>query len=230
MLVFSNKKTITVLACGNAACYVIPPLVVFAQKTFAELAKGEVPSTMYGLSDNGWLTADIFEHWFSHHFLVHVPPAKLLLPVIQHNTIFLLSHENVIIFCLPPNTTHITQPLDKGAFGPLKMHQECQNYMSRNSGKVATQYEFMQVFSRAWYHAMTPQNLIGAFKSTGVFPLSHNVVEFFKATPIKSFNPEALSKKTGLAFIPLYSSDCSCSSHSSDQMSSDDNFTVEELF
>ena len=51
---------------------------------------------------------------------------------------------------------------------------------------------------------------------------------------VKSFQPEALSKKTGLAFIPLYSPDCercSCSnsSHSSDQMSSsEDDFTEEE--
>ena len=186
------------------------------------------------------MTADIFEHWFTHHFLVHAPGARPLLLLLDgHSThyspsfITKAAHEKVIVFCLPPNTTHITQPLDKGAFGPLKTywHQECQHYMSRNSGKVITQYEFMQVFSKAWYRAMTP---IGAFKTTGVFPLNRNVVEVAKATPIKSFQPEALSKKTGLAFIPLYSPDCercSCSnsSHSSDQMSSsEDDFTEEE--
>ena len=48
-----NKKQITVLACGNAAGYVIPPLVIFARKTMnAELAIGEIPSTMYGFSDD----------------------------------------------------------------------------------------------------------------------------------------------------------------------------------
>ena len=193
---------------------------------------------MYGFSDSRCMTADIFEHWFTLHFLVHAPGARpLLLVLYGHSThyspsfITKAAHDKVIVFCLPPNTTHITQPLDKGAFGPLKTywHQECQHYMSRNSGKVITQYEFMQVFSKAWYRAMTPQNLIGAFKTTGVFPLNYNIVEVAKATPIKS---EALSKETGLAFIiPLYSPDCSCSnsSHSSDQMSSsEDDFTEEE--
>jgi len=28
--------------------------------------------------------------------------------------------EKVVLFVLPPNTTHLTQPLDKGCFGPLK--------------------------------------------------------------------------------------------------------------
>ena len=28
--------------------------------------------------------------------------------------------EDVIVFTLPPNTTHITQPLDIGVFGPAK--------------------------------------------------------------------------------------------------------------
>jgi hypothetical protein len=235
-----NKKQITVLACGNAAGYVIPPLVIFARKTFnAELAIGEIPSTMYGLSDNGWMTSDIFEHWFMHHFLVHAPAARPLLLILDgHSThyspsfITKTAHEMVIVFCLPPNTTHLTQPLDKGAFGPLKTywHEECQRYMSKNPGKVITQYEFMQIFSRAWYCAMTPQNLIGAFRTTGVYPLNRNVVEVYKATPMKS---ESLSKKTGIAFIPLYSPEFEkLSNPSYDDMSegSDNDFTEEEQF
>lgn len=195
---------------------------------------------MYGLSDNGWMTGDIFENWFSHHFLVHAPAARPLLLLLDgHSThynpnfITKAAHEKVIIFCLPPNTTHITQPLDKGAFGPLKTywHQECQEHISKNFGKVITQYEFMQVFNRAWYRAMTSLNLIADFRVTGVFPLNRRVIELCSTSPVKSFRHEALSKKTGLAFIPLYSPSCqrcSCSPQSSDQMSSDDYFTDEE--
>jgi hypothetical protein len=31
------------------------------------------------------------------------------------------AEEKVIVFCLPPNSIHRTQPLDKGAFSSLKM-------------------------------------------------------------------------------------------------------------
>ena len=52
--------------------------------------------------------------------------------------------EKIIVFCLPPNTTHLTQPLDKGVFGPIKTywHQECQKYMIKHPCKVVTEYEF----------------------------------------------------------------------------------------
>ena len=90
----------------------------------------------------------------------------------------------------------------------------------------------MQVFSRAWYRAMTTPNLISALKITGVYPINRYAIDILSTTPKKSFQPEALGKKTGLAFIPLYSPaapKCSCSSRSSsDQMSSDDDFTIEE--
>jgi len=48
------KAQITVLACVNAAGNAMSPMVVFNRKILKdELAVGEVPSTTYGLSDNG---------------------------------------------------------------------------------------------------------------------------------------------------------------------------------
>ena len=44
-----------------------------------ELTIGEVPGTMYGLSDSGWVDSEIFESWFTNHFLVYAPPARPLL-------------------------------------------------------------------------------------------------------------------------------------------------------
>ena len=38
------------------------------------------------------------------------------------DTILSAVKEKVIIFTLPSNTTHLSQPLDKGCFGPLKAH------------------------------------------------------------------------------------------------------------
>ena len=47
----SQRSQVTVLTCCNAAGYSIPPLVIFDQKTKPELTDGEVPGTMYALSD-----------------------------------------------------------------------------------------------------------------------------------------------------------------------------------
>ena len=91
------------------------------------------------------MNSEIFCNCFTHHFLVHAPASRPLLLLLDgHSTHYnpefvrVAAHEQVIVL---PNTTHLTQPLDKG---PLKSHwnEECQRYMSRNPGKVVTQYEF----------------------------------------------------------------------------------------
>jgi len=49
-----NKAQITVTAACNAAGYVIPPMVVFDRKCLKpEMTNGEVPGTLYGLSNTG---------------------------------------------------------------------------------------------------------------------------------------------------------------------------------
>ena len=64
-IVSGVKKQITVLACANAAGNVIPPLVLFSRKALnPQLTIGEVPGTMYGLNDSGWMDSEIFHNWF----------------------------------------------------------------------------------------------------------------------------------------------------------------------
>ena len=211
-VVTGTKKQITVLACANAAGNVLPPLVIFARKALnPDLTRGEVPGTMYGLTDNGWMDGEVFENWFTHHFLSHAPAVRPLLLLLDghsthYNPSFIrkAAQEKVIVFCLPPNTTHMTQPLDKGAFGPLKMAwaEQCHRYMQLNPGKVVTQFEFMALFSKAWCNSMTSTNIISAFRTTGVSPFNRQAV----LVPTKQvFNPKSLATSTGLAFIPLYS-------------------------
>ncbi len=49
-----NKTQITVLGCCSATGQTIPPMVVFSGKKFNhDLSKGEVPGTLYGMSDSG---------------------------------------------------------------------------------------------------------------------------------------------------------------------------------
>ena len=163
---------------------------------------------MYGLSDTGWMDSEIFLNWFTHHFLVHAPSSRPLLLLLDgHSTHYnpefvkRAAYEQVLVFCFPPNTTHLTQPLDKGVFGPLKTywHQECQEYMAKNPGKVVTQFDFMAVFSKAWYRAMTMPNIMAAFRTTGIHPFNRRSIAIDEVTPSQS-----LAEKTGLAFIPFY--------------------------
>ena len=84
--------------------------------------------------------------------------------------------KKVILFTLPPNTTHLTQPLDKGCFGPLKVawHQACHRFCSQNPGRVVSIYELL---SEAWGQSMTVKNITSGFKVTGVYPVDRNAVQ-----------------------------------------------------
>ena len=75
-----DKTHITILACYNVAGYCLPPFVINDRKTLKpEMYDGEVNGTMYGLSDTGWINSELFELWFSHHFLPHALSACPLL-------------------------------------------------------------------------------------------------------------------------------------------------------
>ena len=95
------------------------------------LMVNEVPGTMYGLSETGWMDSEIFSNWFTHHFLVHAPASRPLLLLLDgHSTHFnpdfvrIAAHEKVVVFCLPPNTTHLTQPPRQRGFWAFKMSLE----------------------------------------------------------------------------------------------------------
>ena len=164
-----SKAQITALCCCNAAGSVMPPMIIFDRQTLKpELTVGEIPGTMYGLSKNGWIDAELFELWFKHHFLTHAPPVRPLLLIMdghsshfQPQVIRMAAKEDIIMFVLPPHSTHLTQPLDCGCFGPLKTawRNVCKEYLTLNSEKVTTRYQFSELFAKAWMQSMTMKNV-----------------------------------------------------------------------
>lgn len=85
-----SKAQITVLACCNAA---LPSYVIFDKKTLkAELSIGEVPNTLYGLSENGWIDSELFHLWFENHFLAYAPAARPLLLLMMDTALTITIH------------------------------------------------------------------------------------------------------------------------------------------
>lgn len=203
------KVQITVVGCVSASGQSLPPMVIWDRKTLnPQLAEGEVPGTIYGLSAKGWMDGVLFDQWFCRHFLTYAPPARPLLLLLDgHSSHFcphaveLAAKEKVVLFTLPPNTTHLTQPLDKGIFGPLKFawRRVCHEFLSRNPGRGITRYDFSSLFSEAWIEAMTPKNIMAGFRTTGVYPVNRHACQLPGAE-----RKVSLSEKTGLSYIPLY--------------------------
>lgn len=199
-----DKTQITVLACCNAAGYVIPPFVIFDRKSIKpEMCDGEVPGTMYGMSDSGWINGELFDQWFHYHFLPHAPASRPLLLLLDGH----LSHftpsvirkaaeEQVVV-------SYETQPLDKGPFSPLKSHwrEACRQFLHDNPGKVISRFTFSKVFGKVWGKAMCMENIISGFRCTGLYPVDRNKLIVKNEMPKKS----TLGECTRVNFIPLFS-------------------------
>ena len=181
-----SKAQVTVVACVSGAGQALPPMIIWARKTMKpELAIGEIPGTIYGLSEKGWMDSRLFHLWFKRHFLRYVPATRPILLLLDGHSshycpdaINLAAEQGVIIFTLPPNTTHLTQPLDKGVFGPFKQHwrRVCHDFQISHPGQVVNSYNFCQLFSKAWVESMTAVNITAGFQTTGIYPINREAV------------------------------------------------------
>jgi len=98
---------------------------------------------------------------------------------------------------LQPNTAHLTQPLDKGIYGPLKVEwrRVCHDYIVQNPGKLVTLYSFSTLFSKSWMKSMTITNIMAGFSTTGIFPIDRNSDLQIGSSPPKQHSE--------LSYLPL---------------------------
>ncbi len=208
-----TKTQISILACVNAAGQWIPPMVIFDRKSLKPaLTIGEVPNTFYGLSSKGWMDTLLFEKWFTEHFLCYAPSQRPLLLLMDGcsshfcpDMIRIAAKEQVVLFVLPPHTTQISQPLDKGVFGALKTgwREVCHKFTITNTGRVVTRWDFSQLFCEAWDNCMTIKNIKAGFRVTGVYPFDRSAI-VLPDENFKTFEPELLSSASGISYIPFY--------------------------
>ena len=73
---------------------------------------------------------------------------------------------DVILFVLPPHSSHLIQPLDVGVFCPFKCmyNHECEMYKKINTGISITKYAIAKLSAKPYVKAFSPENLSSAFK------------------------------------------------------------------
>ena len=190
-----SKSQVSIAACVSAGGQSLPPFIIWKRKKMPpELAIGELPGTEYGLSEKGWMNSTLFHAWFCKIFLRYAPASRPILLLLDGHsshyyplTIQLATENGVIIFTLPPNTTHLTQPLDKGVFGPFKCHWKlvCHDYLVSHPGQVINPYNFVRLFSKAWIESMTASNIAAGFEITGIYPTNRKTLRLPGESAVK---------------------------------------------
>ncbi|XP_052221831.1 uncharacterized protein LOC127838248 [Dreissena polymorpha] len=116
------------MACFNACGDYVPPFIVYPGQRYRDTGIGEFPDAIYGMSDNGWMDRQLSLS-FLHHLDDFIGQKQIPNPVILfvdgHSTHMNLDatqfcYDNqIILYCLLENATHVLQPCDVGFFGPL---------------------------------------------------------------------------------------------------------------
>ncbi|KAG8232960.1 hypothetical protein J437_LFUL011453 [Ladona fulva] len=104
--------------------------------------------TRYNRSKHGWIDLAIFEEWFTTHLLPVLKQQSGKKIVVGDNlslhlslNVVKLCEENGIKFvCLPPNSSHLTQPIDIPYFRPLKAkwRDVLTKWKQSEAGKIVT--------------------------------------------------------------------------------------------
>ncbi|CAB3251769.1 unnamed protein product [Arctia plantaginis] len=189
----SSKGNISIMFAATADGTLLPTYTVYkAEHLWTTWCENGPDNARYNRSKSGWFDSTVFQDWFNS---VIIPWAnKLDGPklIIGDN---LSSHLNVDIVrkCeernirftfLPPNSTHISQPLDVAFFGPLK----------RKWRNVLTQYKIHNPAEPQINKAHFPmllKSLLEAIEMTR----KANICAGFKATGIVPFNPQRILRK-----------------------------------
>lgn len=207
VLDFSKTNT-SVMFCVSGSGETLPPYIVYkADHLWSTWTEGGPPNTRYNRSKSGWFDQAIFEDWFlslALPYLKKLEGPKVLLGdnLSSHISIKVLREcqENDIRFVLlPPNSTHLTQPLDVSCFRPIKgaWRKLLKAWKTRNRGPLRKDM-FPQLLRKTLEKvgATQPETVKSGFKTTGLIPLDRNAV--LKKLPRQDQNQDETTNSASL--------------------------------
>ncbi|XP_069357707.1 uncharacterized protein [Maniola hyperantus] len=188
----TTKASVSIMICGNAAGDILPPYVNYkADNSWTTSTEGGPSDARYNRSKSGWFETNTFEDWF---FSLVLPALrreegkKLLIGdnLSSHINIEVLKackDHNIAFVALPPNSTHLTQPLDVAYFRPLKLRwrqilDEWKESPEGQRSPTIPKNLFPALLKRLWENIMdnSADNLKAGFRKTGIYPTDETPV------------------------------------------------------
>jgi len=131
------------------------------------------------------MTAPTFYMWLANHFIPHLSPAKPVVLLfdsanchIDLETFELANKNQVYLYALLKNATHLNQPADVGVFGAMKQswYKNVRQYSRQNPNTDINKKNFCYVFKNTWVEVMRPSLLIDAFRKSGIYPINRQQI------------------------------------------------------
>ncbi len=205
----NEKCFYTVNHAGSAAGVYTPPYILFKSKSelVAEWQEGAPPDSIFGTTPSGWMESPQFFEWFK-HFVHYV---RVTLGLVGPIVLFLDGHKShlsievldlacdkdIHLKTLVPHTSHHSQPLDVGVFGPAKtaMKKVVTSFYTTTGFSKITKFHFSSLMGLLHKVAFFPEHIVAGFRKSGLFPLSKEIItshekikhsSIFSSTPVRS--------------------------------------------
>ncbi|XP_030748969.1 uncharacterized protein LOC115877041 [Sitophilus oryzae] len=200
----ASKTSISVMFSGNAAGELLPPYIVYrANKMWTTWTENGPKGCRYNSSSSGWFDASIFSDWLECQMIPRLKKLEGKKVVLcdnlsSHITVHALKlcrQNQITLICLPPNSTHLTQPLDVAFFRPLKIawRRVLSEWKDTDEGIRNTNIQkqnFPPLLSKMMeiIGPNVEENLKAGFRKCGIVPLK--VEEVLSRIPRSSCNPD----------------------------------------
>ena len=201
-----EKSNLTFLGTFSASGEIVSPMVIYPYQRLPKDIKDRVPSDfVIGLSESGWMKSETFFEFMANAFIPWVDESGIKKPVILfvdgHQTHIslqvssLCEEHQVILYLLPPNTTHILQPADVGAFRPLKHYwrQAVKQFQIENPNNVVQRRDVAPMLKKD-LDKIPKSAITNGFRACGLCPLNPNNVDYTKCLDVEVVDEEGTSQ------------------------------------
>ncbi|KAK4315437.1 hypothetical protein Pmani_013354 [Petrolisthes manimaculis] len=183
----STKSSISIMFACTASGKLLPPYVVYkAKHIYDAWTEGGPSNTRYNRTESGWFDASTFHDWYFSVVLPYAksrPGKKVIIGdnLSSHMSLSVVTacEKNISFVLLPPNSTHLTQPLDVSVFGPLKKHWRSvlTDFKATSLGRRTAclpKSEFPKQLSKLMEKLQknVTKNIQSGFRKCGIHPLN----------------------------------------------------------
>lgn len=191
-----HAESVTIAGCVNALGTAIPPMIIFKGKRLKpELCDNLPQGSLVEKSAKGYMTNELFKIFVKHlsRYKSQGPCLLIFDGAACHLDLSIVDISDSLginLYCLPSNTTHELQPLDKAVYRSFEHHWDAELllFFDQNRDKKLTKARFNIILSSVWSKCMTHSNITSGFKATGLYPLNP------QAIPETAFAPSILTE------------------------------------
>ncbi|XP_030752878.1 uncharacterized protein LOC115879955 [Sitophilus oryzae] len=177
-----HAENCTIVTCANALGNAIPPMFLFkGQRIKPTFSDRLPPGSQVRMAPKVSMTTSLFIEWL-HHFsnFIQLPVPLIFDGAASHLDISIVDAAEPLgihLLCLPSNTTHELQPLDKSvSLFRTYWDEELLRYWDKYPDRKMNKERFSEVFTPVWSRWMTMANITHGFRTTGIYPFDKNVI------------------------------------------------------